>query len=140
MKKLLHAIAAIGGAVTIAASGYVSTANAQADPDPALFAALMEEGDTVFRTVGCSACHGNNGEGGNGPSFIGNDALDTAGAVIAQILQPDEDHGVMPAFPHLTDREIAAVATYVRNSWGNAYGIARETSVAFARRALAGGD
>jgi len=46
----------------------------------------------------------------------------------------------MPAFPNLTDREIAAVATYIRNSWGNEYGIAREASVAFARRAMGGGD
>ncbi len=31
------------------------------------------------------------------------------------------DHG-MPPFGHLADDMIAAIATYVRNSWSNAYG------------------
>jgi mono/diheme cytochrome c family protein len=36
----------------------------------------------------------------------------------------------MPAFDTLTDRQIAAVATYIRNSFGNSYGIATEDEVA----------
>ena len=139
MNKRSTALLGIAGVVALAA-GLSFNAYAQADPDPVLFAALMEEGDDVYHTVGCSGCHANDGTGGNGPSFIGNETLNTAGAVIAQILQPDEEHGTMPAFPNLTDREIAAVATYIRNSWGNTYGIAFESSAAFARRALEGSD
>jgi len=36
----------------------------------------------------------------------------------------------MPPFDSLTDREIAAVATYIRNSFGNNHGIATEEEVA----------
>lgn len=139
MNKRSTALLGFAGVAALAA-GLSFNAYAQADPDPVLFAALMEEGEVVFTTVGCSACHGSDGTGREGPGFIGNEFLDTAGAIIAQILQPDEEHGTMPAFPNLTDREIAAVATYIRNSWGNTYGIARESSAAFARRALEGGD
>ena len=43
--------------------------------------------------------------------------------IINQILWGVSDHG-MPAFADLlTDREIAAAATFVRNSWTNNYGI-----------------
>jgi len=35
----------------------------------------------------------------------------------------------MPPFHDMTDREIAAVATYVRNSFGNKLGIATEEEV-----------
>ena len=40
----------------------------------------------------------------------------------------------MPPFTNLTDREIAAVATYIRNSFGNNYGIATVEEVAKNRK------
>jgi mono/diheme cytochrome c family protein len=138
MRKLTSLLGTLG-ATGIVAIGCSMTANAQADADAELLAALMEEGDEVFHSVGCSGCHGNNGEGGNGPSFVSNTYLERAGAVIAQILFPDTEHGTMPAFTHLSNREISAVATYIRNSWGNGYGIARESSVEFQRNAVGGG-
>lgn len=102
--------------------------------DEALMAALMEEGEVVFRrTANCAGCHGNEGQGGFGPALAGNDYLAGVGGVIGIILGGFEDHG-MPAFADdLNDREVAAVATFVRNAWGNDYGIVREAWVATRR-------
>jgi mono/diheme cytochrome c family protein len=41
----------------------------------------------------------------------------------------------MPAYPKLTDHEIADVATYIRNSWGNAAPTVTAEEVAKARAA-----
>ena len=133
MKKLTKYLLGMAGAAGIAA-GYAATANAQADPDPALFAALMEEGDDIYHSVGCSSCHGNEGEGGIGPELAGNEILASATTIVGQILQPDEEHGQMPAFANeLDNREVAAVATYIRNSWGNEFGIVTESTPAALR-------
>jgi len=95
---------------------------AQASADPELFAALMDEGAEGFDD-NCSICHGDNGEGGGGgPRLAGNDYVSSNTALVSQIIFGYEDHG-MPPFDHLSDREIAAIATFVRNSWGNEYGI-----------------
>lgn len=56
-----------------------------------------------------------------GPSFHGNDRIATDAFVIRQITGGGAD---MPAFGKtLTIDEIVAVGTYIRNSWGNAYGV-----------------
>jgi mono/diheme cytochrome c family protein len=142
MNKQSTALLGIAGVAALAA-GFALNVSAQEPRDPALQAEidlLVAEGDIVYHSVGCSGCHGANGEGANGPPFVGNTTLESAGAIIAQMLFPDQEHDPMPAFGHLEDRQLAAVATYIRNSWGNNYGIARETSVAFQRNAVAGGD
>ncbi len=102
--------------------------------DEALLAALMDEGDTVFhRTANCANCHGDEGQGGFGPTLAGNDYLAGVGGLIGIILGGFEEHG-MPAFANaLDDRQVAAVATFVRNSWGNDYGLVREAWVATRR-------
>ena len=42
--------------------------------------------------------------------------------------------GEMPAYAHrLSDGEVAAVASYIRNSWGNAFGPVTPKDVAQAR-------
>ncbi len=77
-------------------------------------------GKQVFSSAGCSGCHGQNGKGSMGPGLAGNTNLSSAEHVVNQIL-----HGgaKMPAFQgQLSNAEIAAVAGYVRNSWGNNYG------------------
>jgi mono/diheme cytochrome c family protein len=139
MNKLKLAVLGTIG-IAAAVAGQTLTANAQAEPDPALLAALIAEGDDVFHHVGCSSCHGNDGEGGIGPTLAGNEVLSSRTAVVSQILAPDEEHGQMPNFAHLSDREIAAVATYVRNAWGNAFGIVPEDTVARLRANMGGGD
>jgi mono/diheme cytochrome c family protein len=126
-------------AVVVALATPSITASAQGGPsDAQLLAALIDEGDDAFHRVGCSGCHGNDGEGGVGPMLAGNDYLAVRSAVVAQIMNPDTEHGGMPAFAHLSDREIAAVATYIRNAWGNEYGIVPEEIIALFRGGMGG--
>jgi mono/diheme cytochrome c family protein len=112
----------------MAVLGYTYSASAQ-DADAALVAELIVEGDEIFHSVGCSGCHGAEGGGGAGPELAGNSALSSAGHVISMVLYGNEEHGMPPFISRLTDREIAAVGTYIRNSWGNSFGIVREASV-----------
>jgi mono/diheme cytochrome c family protein len=82
----------------------------------------------------CTFCHGAEGEGGDrGPAQAGNPELAYASYTADRIL-----HGYgykkMPAFAgRLSDEEIANVATYIRNSWGNNFGAVSTAQVA-ARR------
>lgn len=87
--------------------------------DDATVATLMSEGQTIFRNV-CAACHGANGEGGIGPRLDGHPQVSREGFVARTVLLGRE---AMPSFAdRFTDREIAAVATYVRNAWSNDFG------------------
>ena len=91
---------------------------AQAAPTQA---ALVAEGGPLFAR-NCAVCHGNAGQGDIGPKLAGDPFVNSAGAVIAQILHGAEEHGMPPFQEALNDRQIAAIATYVRNSWGNTAG------------------
>ena len=89
------------------------------------------QGRSVY-LASCAACHGPAGEGlpGAFPPLAASDYLaDNRETVIKGILFGQQGpitvngntyNGVMPAFGHLTDDEIAAVASYVFTSWGNA--------------------
>lgn len=103
----------------------------EVDEDEALFAALMEEGALVYRRVAnCAGCHGNEGLGDFGPRLAGDGYLASVGGVVGIILGGFTEHG-MPAFAaDLDNRQVAAVATFIRNSWGNEYGLVREEWVA----------
>jgi mono/diheme cytochrome c family protein len=94
---------------------------------------LIDEGGPLFED-NCSVCHGTRGEGtGNGPTLGGNTNVKDRALVVNQVLWGDSDHG-MPSFVDvLNDREIAAIATFVRNSWGNDYGIVFPRSVELRR-------
>lgn len=94
--------------------------------DPALLAALMRQGATVF-SRNCASCHGMNGEGGVGPSFVESPHLASVVGTVEQIIFGG---GHMPAFGHLSNGDIAAVATFIRNSFGNAYPLIGEAQVA----------
>ncbi len=79
----------------------------------------------------CAQCHGDNGEGsGNYPSLAGNRTVIMNSSVnlvriilsggFAPTTQGNPRPYGMPPFGHtLTDPEVAAVATYIRNAWGN---------------------
>jgi mono/diheme cytochrome c family protein len=83
-------------------------------------------GETVYLN-NCASCHQLNGKGipGQVPSLAGNGAVLAKGPqdVIRAILGGMEARGSyapMPAVGHaLTDRQIADVANYVRQAWGN---------------------
>ncbi len=105
--------------------------------DPAQAARLVAQGDLIYRDH-CAGCHGTQGEGGvlaSGervvPPLAGNRmvaqeppanlvraiALGGFGAVTAAHPRPFG----MPPFAHvLSEQQIAAVATFVRRSWGAA--------------------
>jgi mono/diheme cytochrome c family protein len=87
---------------------------------PSASAAPIQDGKSIFMGSGCFACHGQFGGGGAGPALSGNVMLSVKQYVVARVLVGG---GVMPSFANkLTDDEVAAVADYVRNSWGNSFG------------------
>lgn len=107
--------------------------------------ALMKEGEKVY-TKTCSVCHQPTGKGmpPTFPSLIG--AKITTGPIPAHlnIVLNGKKNTTMQAFAgQLNDKEIAAVITYERNSWGNddqnkfgknAGGIVQPQDVAKARK------
>jgi mono/diheme cytochrome c family protein len=99
-------LGAVGLAAALSSTG-VRAQEPAAEPD----------GAQVYATVGCSACHGTNGEGGVGPALAGNTNIDDATVVINQVLNGGE---IMPPIGQgLTDAQVAAVINFVRSSWGN---------------------
>jgi mono/diheme cytochrome c family protein len=103
----------------------LGTASAQNAPAP-------NQGMQVFKTSGCFVCHGEMGTGGAGPAFRGDPFLAMSDYVVAQILL---GRTIMPAYGEaLNDGQIAAVASYIRNSWGNRFGNVEPQQVAQLRR------
>lgn len=94
--------------------------------------AQMKMGENVY-SANCTACHNSDGKGipNLAASLTGNSGLmaEDASSIITTILQGgrgavtvgNPTSGAMPAFDwKLSDEQVAAVATYLRNSWGNA--------------------
>lgn len=87
----------------------------------------MQAGQAVF-VERCSACHTRTGAQGY-PTLAGNTLVqsqnpDTVLRIIQQGASTADTENAgggfsMPAFPVLSDAELADVATYIRNSWGN---------------------
>jgi mono/diheme cytochrome c family protein len=79
-----------------------------------------DQGMQVFKSSGCFVCHGEMGTGGAGPAFRRDPFLAISDYVVAQILL---GRTIMPAYGEaLNDGQIAAVASYIRNSWDNRFG------------------
>ena len=113
----------------------VNDLNNRMTPAPVSQEVLIAEGASVYRNR-CARCHGNNGQGqwyghDAAPRLDGNFARLSVRGISVQVIQGGT---YMPPFDSLTDREIAAVATYIRNSFGNNYGIATEEEVAKNRK------
>ncbi|GAB2997179.1 cytochrome D1 domain-containing protein [Arenimonas maotaiensis] len=92
---------------------------------------VMEAGQAAY-LANCAACHQPDGKGlaGAFPPLAGSDFLtaNTPATVLSSILKGIsgklkvnnvEYDGVMPAMSHLSDDEIANIASYVYSSWGN---------------------
>jgi mono/diheme cytochrome c family protein len=89
------------------------------------------DGAHVYRQARCFACHGGYGFGGAGPRFRQNRFVAMDDYVIGQILIGRD---IMPSFADtLNDRQIAAVATFIRTSWGNNFGPVKPDEVARVR-------
>jgi len=121
--------AGLGWALEAGAQNATQAAGPAAGSDPKLFAQLMAEGKAVFPKT-CAACHGSNAGGSAGPALRQN--LKDARGIVKAVAN---GRGAMPPVgAEFSDRQIAAIATYVRNSWGNAYGLVTEKEVANARK------
>jgi mono/diheme cytochrome c family protein len=94
----------------------------------------LEAGAQVYANK-CTFCHGADGLGGDrGPAHAGNPELAYAPYTVSRILY-GYGYKKMPSYAsRLTDEEIADVATYIRNSWGNNFGAVSSEWVAAARR------
>ena len=112
----------------------VAQASAAAKPAAAASAELskadlMAEGEKVYGH-NCAACHQPSGKGmemANFPALIGSPIVTgDAGVQIKQVLT---GKGAMPPFAYLTDKQIASVVTYTRNSWGNDTGVVQPAAV-----------
>lgn len=89
--------------------------------------ALFDAGHALFKS-NCAACHQEDGTGLPPvfPALAGNENLVELGLIVGNV---HEGKGSMPAFPNLTSADIAALATYVRNNWGNNFGGVTEADV-----------
>ena len=117
-----------GEAIETLVASAEGEAEAAAEPAEEVDPALVQTGGQVYAQATCIACHGTNGEGGVGVALAENGGLGSVDTVVETILGGS---GEMPAFAsRLSDDEIAAVATYIRNSWGNAFGAVTPEEVA----------
>ena len=119
-------------------------------PQPlSLDSAQMKMGENVY-SANCTACHNSDGKGipDLAASLAGNPGLlaDDASSIITTVLQGgrgavtagNPTSGAMPSFAwKLSDEQVAAAATYLRNSWGNAANPVSVEDVAKARAQLA---
>lgn len=96
--------------------------------DPALAAAIAAGQKEYMKN--CRTCHGSKGTAGvplaNNPKVVGN-----PGYLIWAVLTGP---GYMPEFaPVLSNEQIALIATYVGNSWGDASGLVSPDDVQASR-------
>ncbi len=88
-----------------------------------VLADLVKRGEKVY-AANCAACHQANGKGA-GPikALDGSEkVLSEDHAVQIQILLKGLNNGAMPSWKQLSDTDLAAVATYTKNSWSNKTG------------------
>jgi len=118
-------------------------------PQPvAADSAQMKMGENVY-AANCTACHNYDGKGipNLAASLAGNSGLlaDDASSIITTVLQGgrgavtagNPTSGAMPSFAwKLSDEQVAAVSTYLRNSWGNAATPVKADEVAGKRAVL----
>ena len=119
---------------TLVAAAVMGTAAGGAHAQGAVDPAAMTEGEAIFGQH-CAICHSAEGNAivDSFPALRGNENLSDAEYLITNL---HSGVVVMPPFPTLDDVQVASVATYVRNSWGNAYGGVTPDEVAAVRATL----
>ena len=69
----------------------------------------------------CAMCHGPAGQGNAGAVLAGNEKLADPDFVATTLVH---GFGYMPAFgDQLSDNDISEIGTYIRNNWGNDFGV-----------------
>ncbi|HGY09845.1 MAG TPA: c-type cytochrome [Oceanithermus profundus] len=121
-------LSSLGGG---AAPAGEEAAPAAAPAGGAVDSAVMSEGEQLY-LASCASCHQPNGTGmATFPALAGNANLADADLVIDRILNGKVP---MPGFAgQFSDEQVAAVATYIRNSWGNDFGPVSPDEVAAKR-------
>ena len=99
---------------------------AAAADDPAKVWALADltaRGEKVY-AANCAACHQANGKGAGPIKPLDGAAvvLDADHAKQIQILLKGQNNGAMPSWKQLSDTDLAAVASFTKNSWSNKTG------------------
>ena len=83
---------------------------------------LLESGESLYRS-NCSVCHARDGRGDiqlGGPALAGSPFATGPKSQLIQRILLGKKGSAMPAFADsLSDKEIAAVASYLRNAWRN---------------------
>jgi cytochrome c oxidase subunit II len=82
---------------------------------------LLAHGKTVYEGIGgCVGCHQPTGKGvpGQFAALDGSKIVASKDNMIAMLLN-GKPGTAMASFKHLSDKDLAAVSDYVRNSWGN---------------------
>ena len=82
----------------------------------------LDKGEKLFRK-NCSVCHKRDGRGDiqlGAPALYNSPTVNDQKPVLIQRILQGKKGTSMPAFAvSLSDEEVAAIATYVRNAWGN---------------------
>jgi cytochrome c oxidase subunit 2 len=110
---------------TLWVNGKLKEASAKADDPTKVWTLtdLVARGEKVY-AANCAACHQANGKGAGPIKALDGSALvlDTDHSKQINILLNGANNGTMPAWKQLSDTELAAVATYTKNSWSNKTG------------------
>jgi cytochrome c oxidase subunit 2 len=95
-------------------------------------AELVARGEKVYQ-ANCQACHQANGLGVQGafPALAGSKVVTSKADQIAMLLN---GKNAMPSWKGLSDVELAAVATYTKNAWGNKAGEVQPAEFKAARK------
>jgi cytochrome c oxidase subunit 2 len=95
-------------------------------------AELIARGEKVYQ-ANCQACHQANGLGVQGafPALVGSKVVASTGDQITMLLN---GKNAMPSWKSLSDVELAAVATYTKNAWGNKAGEVQPAEFKSARK------
>ncbi|MCW5221723.1 cytochrome c oxidase subunit II [Verminephrobacter aporrectodeae] len=84
---------------------------------------ILKRGEKVY-AANCAVCHQASGKGAGAIKPLDASAivLDTDHAKQIQVLLKGAANGAMPSWAQLSDTDIAAVASYTKNSWSNKTG------------------
>ena len=121
MNRTISILALLGFGLVPACGDDDQAAEAELPPAAA-------EGRSVFRSKGCAACHGSNGDGGVGPSLVGlyssevplqgrDPVIADREYLVESIVDPDaevvEGYNLPMPRTELSDAEIDAVVAYI---------------------------